>query len=130
MVTACRLPGCAKSRSDSITHVPVGIKLINMGDNGQSSPVHISEPSSYLAVAEIIMSLYADPALSNGQTVDWSRLLTDLPQTPKKYLKTQGPSCLITTASPMCESRRTADGCLTHSGSNKRRYPFAQRAGR
>ena len=40
--------------SDSITHVPVGIKLINMGDNGQTVPVHVTEPSSYLAIAEII----------------------------------------------------------------------------
>ena len=75
--------GNRQVQSDGGTHVPVGIKLINMGDNGQTAPVHITEPSSYLAVAEIIARLYADPALSNGQTVDWTKLLTDLPQTAK-----------------------------------------------
>ncbi|AUB75525.1 MAG: cellulose biosynthesis protein BcsG [Pseudomonadales bacterium] len=78
-----QIAGMREIPSDSITHVPVGIKLINMGDNGQTAPVHITEPSSYLAVAEIIARLYADPALSNGQTVDWTKLLTDLPQTAK-----------------------------------------------
>ncbi|UXL40802.1 cellulose biosynthesis protein BcsG [Pseudomonas fragi] len=78
-----QIAGMREIPSDSITHVPVGIKLINMGDNAQTQPVHIGEPSSYLAVAEIIARLYADPALGNGQTVDWSKLLTDLPRTPK-----------------------------------------------
>ena len=78
-----QIAGMREIPSDSITHVPVGIKLINMGDNAQTQPIHVSEPSSYLAVAEIIARLYADPALSNGQTVDWSRLLTDLPKTAK-----------------------------------------------
>ncbi len=78
-----QIAGMREIPSDSITHVPVGIKLINMGDNAQTQPIHVSEPSSYLAVAEIIARLYADPALSNGQTVDWSKLLTDLPKTPK-----------------------------------------------
>ena len=78
-----QISGMREIPSDSITHVPVGIKLINMGDNGQTVPVHVTEPSSYLAVAEIIARLYADPELSTGQTVDWSKLLTDLPQTAK-----------------------------------------------
>ena len=78
-----QIAGMREIPSDSITHVPVGIKLINMGDNGQTVPVHVTEPSSYLAVAEIIARLYADPELSTGQTVDWSKLLTDLPQTAK-----------------------------------------------
>ncbi|MFP3541284.1 cellulose biosynthesis protein BcsG, partial [Pseudomonas sp. SIMBA_044] len=69
--------------SQSITHVPVGLKLINMGDNGQTEPVHVTQPSSYMAIAEIIARLYASPGLNNSQTVDWSTLLTDLPQTAK-----------------------------------------------
>lgn len=78
-----QISGMREIPSDSITHVPVGIKLINMGDSGQTIPVHVTEPSSYLAVAEIIARLYADLGLSAGQTVDWSKLLTDLPQTAK-----------------------------------------------
>ena len=78
-----QIAGMREIPSDSITHVPVGIKLINMGDKEQSAPIHVTEPSSYLAVSEIIARLYADPALGNGQAVDWSKLLTGLPQTAK-----------------------------------------------
>ena len=78
-----QISGMREIPSDSITHVPVGIKLINMGDKEQSTPIHVTEPSSYLAVSEIIARLYADPALGNGQAVDWSKLLTGLPQTAK-----------------------------------------------
>ncbi|KMN21133.1 cellulose biosynthesis protein BcsG [Pseudomonas helleri] len=78
-----QISGMREIPSESITHVPVGLKLINMGDDGQTEPVHITQPSSYLAIAEIIARLYASPQLSNGQTVDWSALLKDLPQTAK-----------------------------------------------
>lgn len=78
-----QISGMREIPSESITHVPVGLKLINMGDDGQTEPVHITQPSSYLAIAEIIARLYASPQLSNGQTVDWSALLQDLPQTAK-----------------------------------------------
>ena len=78
-----QISGMREIPSDSITHVPVGIKLINMGDSGQTAPLHITQPSSYLAVAEIIARLYADPALGQGKTVDWSALLANLPQTQK-----------------------------------------------
>ncbi|MES2869748.1 MAG: cellulose biosynthesis protein BcsG [Pseudomonadota bacterium] len=78
-----QIAGMREIPSDSITHVPVGIKLINMGDSGRTAPAHVTQPSSYLAVAEIIARLYANPTLVNGQTVDWSTLLTDLPQTAK-----------------------------------------------
>ena len=57
--------------------------MINMGDDNQTSPVHVTQPSSYLAIAEIIARLYADPALSEGQRIDWSKVLADLPQTAK-----------------------------------------------
>lgn len=78
-----QISGMREIPSDSITHVPVGIKLINMGDDNQTSPVHVTQPSSYLAIAEIIARLYADPALSEGQRIDWSKVLADLPQTAK-----------------------------------------------
>ena len=78
-----QISGMREIPSDAITHVPVGLKLINMGETGQTAPVHVAQTSSYLAIAEIIARLYAAPALSNGQPVDWSTLLTDLPQTAK-----------------------------------------------
>ena len=45
--------------------------------------MHVAPPSSYLAIAEIIARLYAGPALSEGQRIDWSKVLADLPQTAK-----------------------------------------------
>ena len=78
-----QISGMREIPSDSITHVPVGIKLINMGQTPHTAPVHVTQPSSYLAIAEIIARLYADPALSNGQNLDWSQLLSNLPQTAK-----------------------------------------------
>ena len=78
-----QISGMREIPSDAITHVPVGIKLINMGQNPHTAPVHVTQPSSYLAIAEIIARLYADPALSNGQNLDWSQLLSNLPQTAK-----------------------------------------------
>ena len=78
-----QISGMREIPSESITHVPVGIKLINMGDSGQTAPVHVTQPTSYLAIAELITRLYADPALSEGKTIDWSSLLANLPQTAK-----------------------------------------------
>ena len=78
-----QISGMREIPSESITHVPVGIKLINMGDSGQTEPVHVTQPTSYLAIAELIARLYADPALSEGKTIDWSALLANLPQTAK-----------------------------------------------
>ena len=78
-----QISGMREIPSDSITHVPVGLKLINMGEDDASPPVHVTEPSSYLAIAEIIARLYADPRLSENQRIDWTTLLAELPQTPK-----------------------------------------------
>ena len=78
-----QIAGMREIPSQAITHVPVGIKLINMGDNDQETPIHVTEPTSYMAIAEIIARLYADPQLSSGNTIDWSRLLSNLPQTAK-----------------------------------------------
>lgn len=77
-----QFPGMREIPSPSITQVPVGIKLIGMGRNPRSSPLRVSEPSSYLALAQIIDRLYAAPAQVGGQQPDWQPLLTGLAQTP------------------------------------------------
>jgi cellulose synthase operon protein YhjU len=77
-----QIPGMREIPSPSITHVPVGIKLVGMGKNPRSGPVHVTQPSSYLALSEIISRLYASPAVPDGQGPDWQTLLANLPQTP------------------------------------------------
>lgn len=77
-----QISGMREIPSPSITHVPVGIKLVGMGSNPRSEPLHVSEPSSYLALSQIIARLYAAPPQAQGQGPDWKALLADLPQTP------------------------------------------------
>lgn len=77
-----QISGMREIPSPSITHVPVGIKLVGMGSGPRSAPLHVSEPSSYLALSEIISRLYSAPPPADGQGLDWDALLTGLPQTP------------------------------------------------
>jgi cellulose synthase operon protein YhjU len=77
-----QISGMREIPSPSITHVPVGIKLVGMGVKPGAAPLHISEPSSYLALSEIISRLYSAAPQAEGQAPDWSTLLSELPQTP------------------------------------------------
>jgi cellulose synthase operon protein YhjU len=77
-----QISGMREIPSPSITHVPVGIKLVGMGRNPRSEPILVKEPSSYLALSEIISRLYTAPAQGEGLGPDWQALLTNLPQTP------------------------------------------------
>jgi hypothetical protein len=74
-----QISGMREIPSPSITHVPVGIKLVGMGINSRTSPLHIREPSSFLALSEIISRLYVAQAQPQGP--DWTTVLTGLPQT-------------------------------------------------
>ncbi|WP_434702701.1 cellulose biosynthesis protein BcsG [Pseudomonas sp. Z1-12] len=76
-----QFPGMREIPGPSITWVPVGIKLIGMGRNPRSAPLHISEPSSYLALAQIIDRLHASPSRADDQLPDLQPLLKGLAQT-------------------------------------------------
>ncbi|MDF9776143.1 cellulose biosynthesis protein BcsG [Pseudomonas baetica] len=77
-----QISGMREIPSPSITHVPVGIKLVGMGKNPRSEPILVKGPSSYLALSEIMSRLYAAPAQGEGLGPDWQALLANLPQTP------------------------------------------------
>ena len=77
-----QISGMREIPSASITHVPVGIRLIGMGSAANSAPLHVSAPTSYLALSEIIARLYAAAPQAEGRGLDWQALLSDLPQTP------------------------------------------------
>ncbi|WP_136247458.1 cellulose biosynthesis protein BcsG [Halomonas borealis] len=64
-----------------ITHVPVGVKLIGLETPRQGEPLHVSEPSSYLALSELTARLVGNDVFDDTSP-DWSTLLADLPVTP------------------------------------------------
>lgn len=76
-----QIPGMREIPSPSITHVPVGIKLVGMGAGKAGGPRHVVEPSSYLALSELVARLLAAPA-PGAHGHDWDTLLKGLPMTP------------------------------------------------
>ena len=77
-----QIPGMREIPSPSITHVPVAVKLIGMGMPAVAGPHHIPEPSSFLAISELIARVYALNAHLSSDKRDWGYLLAGLPQTP------------------------------------------------
>nr|WP_206677557.1 cellulose biosynthesis protein BcsG [Stenotrophomonas sp. SAM-B] len=77
-----QIPGMREIPSPSITHVPVGVKLVGMGAPAGGGPRHVTEPSSYLALSELVSRVYALNAQVPAQDRDWSALLQRLPVTP------------------------------------------------
>ncbi|MCK0508508.1 cellulose biosynthesis protein BcsG [Aromatoleum anaerobium] len=77
-----QIAGMREIPSPSITHVPVGIKLIGMGSAARDEPLHVGAPSSYLALSEIIARLSVmSPVDDGGAGIDRHALVADLPQT-------------------------------------------------
>ncbi len=72
-----QISGMREIPSRSITHVPVGIKLINMGENDAQGPLHVAPQTSYLAISEVVSRLYAQ----QGGALDLQALIHDLPTT-------------------------------------------------
>lgn len=74
---ALQIAGLREYPSRSITHVPVGLRLINLPLD-ETAPQRVSTPSSYLAVAEIIARLLA--GIPAGQSAfSPAALVRDLP---------------------------------------------------
>jgi cellulose synthase operon protein YhjU len=74
-----QLSGMREIPTPSITHVPVGLKFIGMGQPARSEPLRVSAPTSYLALSELVSRVYA--GLGQQQALDVPGLLADLPTT-------------------------------------------------
>jgi len=74
-----QLSGMREIPTPSITHVPVGLRFIGMGQPARSEPLRVSAPTSYLALSELVSRVYA--GLGQQQPLDVPGLLTDLPTT-------------------------------------------------
>jgi len=66
--------------SPSITNVPAAIKFFGMKAPHQGAALEITQPSSFLAVSEIITRVL-DGKIFNEDTVNWQQLTENLPQT-------------------------------------------------
>ncbi|MFV0261732.1 MAG: cellulose biosynthesis protein BcsG [Kluyvera sp.] len=66
--------------SPSITHVPAAIKFFGMKAPHQGTAIDITQPSSYLAISELVARA-VDGKLFTEDSVDWSALTSNLPQT-------------------------------------------------
>ncbi|MDA8487247.1 cellulose biosynthesis protein BcsG [Kluyvera sp. Awk 3] len=66
--------------SPSITHVPAAIKFFGMKAPHQGPAIDITQPSSYLAISELVARA-VDGKLFTEDSVDWSALTSNLPQT-------------------------------------------------
>lgn len=66
--------------SPSITNVPAGIKFFGMKAPHQGAPIEITQPSSYLAISELVARA-VDGKLFVEDSVNWNQLTSGLPQT-------------------------------------------------
>ncbi|WBU49544.1 cellulose biosynthesis protein BcsG [Kosakonia pseudosacchari] len=66
--------------SPSITNVPTAIKFFGMKSPHQGAPITITQPSSFLAVSEIVTRVL-DGKIFTEDNVDWQKLTSNLPQT-------------------------------------------------
>lgn len=88
-----QISGMREIPSSSITHVPVAVKLIGLEAPELAAPLRIGEPSSYLALSELVARLLATPTFNKDAGFSWGSLLHDLPTTPA--VSENGPSVVL-----------------------------------
>ena len=75
-----QVSGLRDIASPSITHVPAAIKFFGMKAPHQGAAIDINQPSSYLAVSELVARA-VDGKIFTEDSVDWSAFTGNLPQT-------------------------------------------------
>lgn len=75
-----QVPGLRDMPSPRVTHVPAGIKFIGMKDPHEGMPLEINQPSSYLAISELVTRIL-DGKIFVADPVDWKTLVQGLPET-------------------------------------------------
>lgn len=63
-----------------ITHVPVGVRFIGTKSARPKETLHITTPTSFLALSELVARVYSSDMFDQPQ-VDWQALAADLPET-------------------------------------------------
>lgn len=83
-----QIQGLREIPTPAITHVPVGVVLINAAKPTNAAPASIDSPSSYLAVNELLSRFIADNPFAKS-SLSLSSYLRGLPQTDS-YAENEG----------------------------------------
>lgn len=75
-----QISGIREIPTPDITHVPVGVRFIGAKSALPATTIHIGNPTSYLALSELISRVIGRDIFDQEQ-VDWSLLTSDLPET-------------------------------------------------
>lgn len=75
-----QISGMREIPTNAITHVPVGVRLIGQAAGTAPQMHHVSGPSSYLALSEVLARLMRE-GVFDEESIDWDGLTEGLPQT-------------------------------------------------
>lgn len=75
-----QISGMREIPTPEITHVPVGIRLIGAKSAPPSSTITITEPSSFLALSELVARIIKENAFDENH-INWDALVANLPET-------------------------------------------------
>lgn len=75
-----QISGMREIPTRDITHIPVGVRLIGTKETRPPEPIHISAPSSYLALSELVSRIIRADVFE-APFIDWQTLISDLPTT-------------------------------------------------
>lgn len=75
-----QIAGMREIPTYDITHVPVGVRLIGTADKSPVSPVHVTGPTSFLALSDLIARVLNEDVF-DASRINWNALIEGLPQT-------------------------------------------------
>lgn len=76
-----QIAGMREIPGPSIVDVPVGIKFIGQSISSRTEPLVVEQPSSYLAISQLLANVVRDNPYNHGH-LDLGSIIADLPMTP------------------------------------------------
>lgn len=75
-----QIAGMREVPTFDLTHVPVGVKLIGTQDKAPANPVHVTGPTSFLALSDLIARVLQEDVFAQSR-INWDALVQGLPLT-------------------------------------------------
>ncbi len=75
-----QISGMREIPAPSITHIPVGVRLVGAKGRDPGQTTHVKGPTSYLALSALLSRLLAEDVFAQDK-VDWPSLTAQLPET-------------------------------------------------
>lgn len=75
-----QIAGMREVPTRSITHVPVGVRLVGTRDVRPAAPLHVSASTSFLALSSLVARVLEQDVFTQ-ENIDWNALTLDLPVT-------------------------------------------------